>query len=539
MNNQVDNICAVGAGHYNNCGSQNIFKQVPWLVFFLLLVFFAGCSLDDDDDLSPQQFNSNPVQTTQIDPYFEYVTCQQYPADEIPLSVECGYLNVPEDRSEPETNTIQVYVSIYQPTELDPNAIPTIFLNGGPGATNADYYGIFYNNEYVKNSIAKNAPIILLAQRGTNYSEPALYCSKMGDYRETVYSQTWEEQGEGRVPLLLECYDEWTSQGIDINGYDTLENAADIKDLVTVLNYEKVNIVAGSYGTRLAIITMKNYPEIVRSAVLDSVLPPETNPFLKLGQGTMEGINALFAAAKTDYPDLERYFYGLITRLQNNYIYATTSLGDYTVEITAPKLVDYIAISLRGTPYNEKLPYNIYDMYFNENYVYLADRWISTVNYNYPAGEAGSQASAFGFFQSVFAANDTYYTTPEEIESAVQEATDNEIIREYLRQVMLYKEPATLHQWEVEPLLADIREPLVSDIPILMLVGQLDTATATLFSRDSMQYLSNSFYFVVPAGHGTLALPCALQMAAEFLADPYVEPENNCSTAYEWEPWNQ
>lgn len=524
MNNQIDNIFAT-AGHCNDCESRKIIKQGLSLVF-LILFFLTGCS---DSDVSEQ-----------TKPYFEYTTCQQETYPNSP-PVECGYLVVPEDRNDPESDTVRVYVSIYKPTEQDPEVVPTIFLNGGPGATNTDFYSIFGDSSsslyFIRENIAKNASLILLAQRGTNYSEPALYCPRMGEYREEVYNWTWKEQGEGRVPLLLECYDEWTNEGINLDGYDTLENAADIKDLVTVLGYEKVNIVAGSYGTRLAMITMKEYPEIIRAVILDSVLPPETNPFVELGQGTMEGINALFEAAKTDYPDLEQYFYEIITRLQNNPVYATTSNDSYTVDITAPKFVDYVALTLRKTPYADDLPYNIYDMYFNEKYVYLADRWISTVNYNYPAGEAGSPATAFGFFQSVFAANDTYYTTPEEIEIAITEATDNEAIREYVRQIVLYREPAALQLWDVEPLPADIREPLESDIPTLMLVGQLDTATPTLFSKYSAQYLSNSFYFVLPTGHGTLFKECSSKMIGAFLAEPFVKPVNQCPTEYTWENW--
>ena len=47
--------------------------------------------------------------------------------------VECGYLNVPENRSDPASRTIQIAVAIFRNPSGRPEPDPIIYLEGGPG----------------------------------------------------------------------------------------------------------------------------------------------------------------------------------------------------------------------------------------------------------------------------------------------------------------------------------------------------------------------------------------------------------------------
>jgi hypothetical protein len=78
------------------------------------------------------------------------------------------------------------------------------------------------------------------------------------------------------------------------------------------------------------------------------------------------------------------------------------------------------------------------------------------------------------------------------------------------------------------------RDPVVSTIPTLMLVGALDTATPQIFSRPSAQFLSNSFYFAIPSGHATAYLSCVDQMIDDFVTNPQVAPTDTCAAGYQW-----
>ena len=68
----------------------------------------------------------------------------------------------------------------------------------------------------------------------------------------------------------------------DLMAYNTASNAADINDLRLALGYDQVNLWGGSYGTRLALGVMRDYPEGLRSVVLDSVYPPDVDLYMEL-----------------------------------------------------------------------------------------------------------------------------------------------------------------------------------------------------------------------------------------------------------------
>ena len=80
-----------------------------------------------------------------------------------------------------------------------------------------------------------------------------------------------------RSSCLHCCGQAYQAAGVDLTKYNTPENAADIEDLRLALGYEQLNLVGGSYGTRLALEAMRFRPATIRSAVLDLLAPPPYN----------------------------------------------------------------------------------------------------------------------------------------------------------------------------------------------------------------------------------------------------------------------
>ena len=66
-------------------------------------------------------------------------------------------------------------------------------------------------------------------------------------------------------------------QGIDLDFYTTNQIAADINDLVNVLGIEEYNLLTMSYSTKIAQVLVRDYPDRIRSVVMDSPLPLEVN----------------------------------------------------------------------------------------------------------------------------------------------------------------------------------------------------------------------------------------------------------------------
>ena len=479
-------------------------------------------------------------------PRFEAAACKH--TLEPGSTTQCGYLVVPENRNDPEdSDTIRLYVAIFKSVDGHSDNPPIVYLTGGPGASTAAANQLFEDTDpanYFRQDFGGDRDLIVLDQRGTNYSSPDLYCSQeLGPLRSRVYGISYADAAAMRIDALETCYNRLQAEGIDLSAYDGLENAADVHNLVRTLGYDRYNIYSASYGTRLAMLTMEHYPEGIQAVVLDSILPPELNPYEQEIPGIVYAFRTFFDAAKDAYPNLESAFYQMMDELAANPVDVTghhyNAHGDPTddiaVNVTGIQLASFLVARLKDTPYDRGLPQKISNMYASGDYSPVADAWIGFLDFFFPVGEGGSDAPSIGMYNSIFAANDAYYTSPERIQEIIDENVTNPSLAAYLEGAYIDVEPAVQGLWPVEPISFRERDPLVSAIPTLMLVGTLDTATPQIFSRPSAAHLSNSFYFAIPAGHATAYLPCVEQMIEAFVKNPLAGPANNCAMSYQWD----
>ena len=87
--------------------------------------------------------------------------------------------------------------------------------------------------------------------------------------------------------------------------------------------------------------------------------------------------------------------------------------------------------------------------------------------------------------------------------------------------------------WESGVAAAIEDQPVVSDIPALVLAGQYDPVTPPDWSRLAAETLSNSFFYELRGiGHGAIrSNACALEIGLQFLDDPTTEPDTSCIDA--------
>ena len=73
-------------------------------------------------------------------------------------------------------------------------------------------------------------------------------------------------------------------------------------------------------------------------------------------------------------------------------------------------------------------------------------------------------------------------------------------------------------------------QPVVSDIPTLILAGQFDQNTPSYWGRLAGETLSNSHYVEFPGmGHGVIRQgECAAKLISEFYVDPDNPPDESC-----------
>lgn len=186
---------------------------------------------------------------------------------------ESGTFLVPENRLNPEnTALISIPYRKFRATTNTP-ATPIFLLAGGPGSSWMDRVNHPENFREVQ-FYRSIADVVLFDQRGGGHSKPRLTCDER---RQLPLDQPLDLQqmtAEMRE-MSIRCRDGWLEAGVDLAGYTTSQNAADIIALKNALGYGKISLVGGSYGSHLALALMHLYPEEIERAVLYGVEGPD------------------------------------------------------------------------------------------------------------------------------------------------------------------------------------------------------------------------------------------------------------------------
>lgn len=467
--------------------------------------------------------------TVAYTPTFEEAPCQ---FETLGMGrVTCGYAIVPEDRTSDPSHTIRLAVAVFHSESSNPAPDPVMFLQGGPGGEavqlSANAYPIL-----VAPFIGER-DYITYDQRGTGLSEPSLPCDELDKvHRQDIYGNIDISSRELVYQnAFLSCAGLLQTKGINLNAYNTVENAADLKDIVKLLGYEKVNLYGASYGTRLALVTMRDHPEVVRSAILDSVMPVEANWIQEMPNVVNYTLMNLFNACKADadcdkaYPELETVFWSLITELDSNPITLTTSaypMGTVTETIDGSYLLSVVMGLSKTTGFINTAPQTIYRVKEGD-YSYLI-----AAQYSLPYELEGISP---GLYISVLCHEHILDTTPEKLLTASEQLkVENFTWRPFFGN--MEKMFNACKSWGASGPVLGEKDVVTSDIPSLIITGTFDSATPPQFGKQVAEELPNSYYFeFTNQGHvptGSDETGCAMQVAVDFLDNPQIEPSRDC-----------
>jgi pimeloyl-ACP methyl ester carboxylesterase len=402
---------------------------------------------------------------------------------------------VPEDRSQPKSHPIRLAVAIFKTPNPHPAPDPVLVLGGGPGGPQLATTGPNINARNLT-IFAPNRDLILLDQRGVGYSQPPLNC-----------------QGKELC----------AGEGINLNAYTTLENAADVHDLVRALGYTQVNLRGLSYGTRLALTVMRLYPADIRSVELISVYPPQVNGYADRAAEMQHAFNVLFqgcaanAHCNAAYPHLPMVFYHLVHDLNTQPITFQTP-QHVPVQFRGDDLMNWLFQALYDTELIPLLPAVLFHMR-NHDYTLLSRIYGTAV--------AANETVSLGLFYSVECGEDMAYTTPQALTASVQ------VLAPELRPGMLASllgDYRGCQFWNVKPVPAVQKEPVTSSIPTLIMEGEYDPITPPANGMLTAQTLSRSFFFLFPGvSHGVRTTNlCPREIGQAFLDHPTVKPDASC-----------
>jgi len=455
------------------------------------------------------------------------------------VSVNCGYLVAPEVRAAPPSpaapvqKTIRLAVAIFKSTSSTPAADPIVYLEGGPGgsplrayASQVDlYFGPFLAQR----------DLILVDQRGTGYSQPALDCPQLtqADVDALSLDLSAAESDQRSNAALFACRDQLTRAGDNLAAYNSAESAADFNDLRSLLGYKEWNLYGISYGTRLALTIERDFPAGLRSVVIDSVLPPQVDLIDTQPDNTIRAFNQLFdscaadAACRAAYPNLRTVFFDTAKKLNQTPIKTTITLPDVGIPGLAGKQVDML---VNGDSFISAI--------FQAFYItsYLPD--LPQVIYQASQGNLDAvaqintvfMASDKDFSWGMYASVNCYEEVPFSNESKL--AASMQAHPELGGSQGSAQGAFELCQgWGVAPAPASEDQAVKSDVPTLVLSGQFDPVTPPAWGKLAASTLSKGYFVEIPAaGHGSsLSEACPRRLALSFFDNPAAAPDASCT----------
>ena len=309
-----------------------------------------------------------PTPTPQAE--FQLSGCEFEAPDTV--DVLCGYLIVPEDRSDPDSQPISLHVAVFTSESEEPAPDPIVYLEGGPGGHALEIVPFIFEDRIAP--FLTNRHFIVFDQRGVGYSEPNLDCPELiALTHETLDQQlSVEEQRAGGLSASLACRDRLIGEGVNLKAYTSAENAADLNALRQALGYEEWNLYGISYGTRLALTAMRDHPEGIRSVVLDSAYPLQVDLPTSLLSNADRAFSQLFGACRENpacsgaYPNLESTFFELVQRLNADPVVITITdplsgeVLDYLLD--GDRLMSFLFQSLYSELLIPLLPELIFDV---------------------------------------------------------------------------------------------------------------------------------------------------------------------------------
>lgn len=363
------------------------------------------------------------------------------------IRAEEGWLRVPLRRNGRSTDSLNLHFVRFASTSAVPGA-PVVYLAGGPGGSaiqtaSEDRFKMFMRLRAV-------GDVIALDQRGVEILCPGTWAYPL--------DRPWAESTLVAVlqPYLRSCARSFANS-LDLAAFNTVESADDLEDLRSALNVERLNLVAISYGTHLALAFLRRHPDRVQRATLHGVEGPDH---------TWKSPAEIDRVLGRTGPAIADDVQVITRRLEAGPV--TVSLNDRRVTVGADDLRRAVFYAIRRREDIAKIPARLRPM-LRGDYTPLAQWALRTRRANREQVMAISMDCASGVSPG----------RRERIGSEARTAVLGDIANMELR--------AACAAWPSMDLGPAYRAPVRSAVPVLFVSGTLDARTPFSQAREVMQ----------------------------------------------------
>ncbi len=455
-----------------------------------------------------------------------------------PGQIECGLIKVPENREVESSRTIELhFVRIaatgknHEDEDVEVRDDPVIYLTGGPGVTVDGYV-----NRLKDHRIVAQRDLYILEQRGIGSSGD--FCPFFSTRNVVDHIHADREASDRALLHQSEaCIRAAIERGVDVTGYNTFENARDVRALRMALGYDQWNIWGISYGSVLGQALMKVDPVGIRAAILDAIVPLDLGELMRIAHWHTANLDRLFGACD-EQADCSREYAGLRTR----YMAAIQALNDeaVTVEVEASELypqgeVHFFSTLIAGMPFGL--------MYEQETHPALPaimdglTRAVESDDKSFFRGiaqamtmDAGDEGFAISMGMSVaLRCQDGYQDSAAAFAEQDLQAYPT-LFKAFSHPNVITESPQRCRDIGLVPRDMTAYSPVQTELPVVIANGRWDPITPVEMAEYIMPGFENGELVVFPhAGHGpTRSIPCAGDWMNAWFDDPNAPVDREC-----------
>lgn len=440
-------------------------------------------------------------------------------------------IEVPLHHDEPDGESIGVAAAVLAgPDDAAADGSPVLVLGGGPGQTMVEPV---LTQPQFRQAFDVDRDLIVIDQRGVGASDPTLACPELPALETQA---TAAADVEAKLDALGECRDRLAGNGVDLDAFHHLANAADVDVVRQALGYDQLNLRGVSYGTQVALLAAERSPETIRSVTLSSPIDPRENWVEGVPAGfarALDRVSAVCAAepaCRDAVGDLDAAIAATVDRLADRPEEVTVQpLGgeEVTLTYTPSRFLASLFVLFYRTELTSLLPAFV-DHAADGDLEPLA-RVVATREHRMEG------TVATGMKMSMVCSGEGALATRE----AALADVDSPLVQQHWYPAELFGESmgAACDRWDVELAYDPSEITLDTDVPTLIVIGGLDHVAPPRLGQHVHNALPTSHVVeVAGAAHSpletlSLADPCGQQIVDDFLADPTSQPDASCADA--------
>ena len=430
-----------------------------------------------------------------------------------PNEIIDGILEVPENRQNPNARTLNLVYKVLKAKKADSTKAPLVYLQGGPGGAT------LFMEEFWKNHPLRNdRDIVLMDQRGTGASEAN--CVDMGSAIFAIVRQDLDSKKESRAldSIFNQCKETINQKGVDLAGYTSKENAADFEDLRKDLGYEQWNLFGVSYGSRLGLTIMRDFPNSVRSSIFVGVYAPDSQLF---GELVVNFEKSLFEVLRrceqsekcnSRYPHLKHRLLKTLRKLKSEPLHLDYDSKPFVLNRRDALLILHQSLYSRHSI-----------AYIPEIIEALEKGKLEPIINALKRIEFIYKLVNWPMNNSVMAYEELPFLDSLEINNVLGKS-------ELEFDITTFEGFTSLSDWHPYRAPALENHPVISTIPTLLVSGGLDPVTPPRYAGKALKHLEKSYRVIFSDESHELFTPCFFEITEDFLNHHAQRPDTACSS---------